>query len=134
MDLRELEVKDVGAKMYVRHPGTGEKLTHEMEDGTTMEMYMLLLGHDSKQYRDKARQITNGRIKEKRDNPTYITPPDRVEDEAMELLASIVMGGQLFIDGQVMELNSTNVLPIFQKYVWIREQVDTFVHNRNNFL
>lgn len=159
MDLSKLEIKNEGERLYLTHPGTGERLEYgdegnvqetevETVDVSTIEdeevqdievrekkyMYLVLMSHDSEVYKKKSREIVNKRIQDQRKNPKYILPPERVDAESDELLAAVTVGGKLFMDGKEIDVNSKNIIPIYSKYLWIREQAENFVHDRSNFL
>lgn len=132
MDLKELKVREDGARLYLVHPVTGEYLTYGEEEEN--QMYLVLLSHDSKEYAKKQRQIHDARTREAQKNRNFKLTAERLEQDANELLASITIDGVLFVNGEEVKINSKNAEEYYNEYRWIKEQVDTFVHDRSNFL
>lgn len=133
MDLRALEVRgDVPVRFDLRHPGTMELLTYGKEDEHTM--YLMLLGRDSDVYKKNQRKLIDKRL---RDQQKYRSPrltAVQLEEEAIDQLALVTVGGKVFFNGEEIEVTPTFAKEMYQQFPWIKEQVDAYLEDRTNFL
>lgn len=130
MDLNDFnlaEKAEQGAELYLEHPGTGEGLESNGQKWT-----IRLAGTDSKQYRNKSREIQNRRLnKIAKGRKADFGGTDL---EACELLASCTLGFVgLQKGGETLEFSYDAAVDLYMTQLWIREQVDTFVGERSNF-
>jgi len=125
MDFSDLDVTtaaDKGAEMQVRHPVTGE----------AMDASIVLLGSDSKTFRDivrdRARDAMNQR---KRKNVSL----EEAEEQALSTLVRCTVSWKGVQEkGESLKCTPENVEHMYKGYPWLREQVDEFIGDRANFL
>jgi len=130
MDLSDLNLDkqaEAGAVMHLCHPVTDEPLMHGGE-----AMTINLIGTESKQYRAKEREFQNKRLNQlaRGKKPQF----GMSDDEACELLSVCITGwGGIVEDGNAIEFSQRTAVALLTKFKWIRDQVDEFVGDRNNF-
>jgi hypothetical protein len=102
--------QDRGAECIITHPVTGEP----------MDMVLIVAGPDSDIQR-RARLAIADELLAYRDRPSA----DDQERLAIEQLARCVVGWRVKRDGEDVEFTFTNVVRIFRKFVFVREQVES---------
>lgn len=128
MDLLKLDVINAansGAVMQLTHPATEEDL-----EGSTIT----LLGQDSdiyqKEIKKRAEQSINNR-----NGRNKKVDLDEAKLKGAELLARLTTAWTGFSEGKTeLECNFDNCVKIYLKYPWIREQVESFISTRANFM
>jgi len=135
MDLSNLDVSkkaEDGAILELDHPVTGDPLIDE-ESGEAISI--ILLGTDSKTYRDKQREYQRKRLSKmtkKRGKEMDLTMSD---EDACDLLATCTVGWEHMVEnGEELEFSKEAAYKLYMKYNWIREQVDMFIADRENFM
>jgi len=124
------------------------------EEGAWMDVYtpsgeksearIKLLGTDSKVYRDRVRANLNSRLNKKPGKRQDIDF-DREERKGLELLAKMTITWEGIYNeekdpdtGELVEVEVVHsfesAIALYKQYPWIKEQVDEFVADRNNFL
>lgn len=110
---------DTGADMTVEHPSTGEALG----------IVITLAGRDSSTYRRA--QDALARKMQTRRKPSF----EDMRAEGVELLARCTLRWQGVVDGgEAIPCTVENARALYLKYPWLREQVDTFIADRGNYL
>ena len=126
IDLSQFETDESGKWLEVVHPVTGAPLTDE--DGNTTAI--LLVGKDSKEYRQAQRKITARRLK-----PNRKATPDLLENEVMEVWTACTKDWRgIEEDGVELECTPANVRKVYAKYRFVAEQVEEFIEDRGNFI
>lgn len=124
-DLSNFDTSADGEWLQLRHP-----VTHEPLEGVQIRM----VGPDSDEFREASRRNTDRRLRMKAGRGTKITAED-LEHDALEVLVSCIKGWSGMVqNGQVMDFNPIAAREVLGKYVWIREQVDSFISDRANFI
>lgn len=109
----------------ILHPQTGEK--------TPIRIH--LAGPDSEVFRKADRRIKNRNLAslQKRGNQTRLTT-EQIEANSIELLKAITLGWDgVTWGGAPLEFSPENVETLYTEFSFIREQVDEFVGDRQNF-
>ena len=115
------KVAEEGAELLVSHPTTGEDL------GITI----ILIGTDSKTFRDISKSRATASLKKK----TREIDLDQNESDAVELLAKCTKGWTgITENGKEVAFSYDNAVQLYTKYLWLREQIDRFMADRSNFL
>lgn len=129
MDLAALDAsKEDGALLALRHPGNGSVLKTADEKPISLTV----VGTDSEIYRSAMRALTNKRLTQVRRDPVTA---EEIESEATSMLANCVTGWSgIVLDGQPLQFSKANVVVIFSRLRWVREQVEAFVNDRANFV
>ena len=122
MDLGSLDTSkksSEGAVMILSHPETLLPLDAD-KDGKKVEMFIKLLGRDSREFMSASQSINRASLDDGAD---------------LELLsaASITVGGLVFMDGKWLEITPKNAVDVYTRCRWIVEQVTTFALDRANF-
>jgi len=135
MDLSKLNVVEQansGAALELLHPVTGEVLTDEKKEPKAF--YLKLLGSDSDVYRNQIKRNfernqnqSKGRNKPKLDI-------DDAQRRAAELLAKCTTECYMIEDGKPIECTSAEMVRLYLKYPWLREQAEEFIGDRGNLM
>jgi hypothetical protein len=115
-----------GAEMKVLHPTENTVLKNE--DGSNMTI--TLIGTDSDTYRKAQRFAINRRMRSGRGRSTA----EELEQDALELLAVATQKWNITLGGSKPECTRDIARETYAKVPWLREQVDTFINDRSNFL
>jgi hypothetical protein len=120
-----------GREMKVRHPVSGAPLVSG-EGEKAVPFVIVLAGRDSRRYRQA---VAEGAKRE-----ADAAPPgaERTIEQAraggIEILAAMTLSWSGFIlDGKVIDCTPPNARLVYGRFDWLREQVDSFIHNRANF-
>lgn len=125
-----------GARMVIRHPGTGRPLVDK--DGK--EAALLLAGRDSEQYRAAERQATveavaeAERRKEAGNPPMTMADLDAREQRTRRVLVAATLGWEnVSINGEVA-FTPPLATELFRGQAWLVEQAIAFIEDRRNYL
>lgn len=128
MDLSKLDVvasADNGATLVVQHPITREDLL----DSKGQPVTITLLGSDSSVLRNEMKARAKRQL-DKRIKPDL----DDAIKASSEMLAVCTIGWSGIEDGGVaLQCDKATITQTYMKYPWLREQVDAFVSDRENF-
>ena len=132
MDLSKFDsvpAAEDGIDMVILNPVTNVPLLDD--DGET-PISIRLSGMDSKRFRQASRTNVNNRLKGNR----YKMPDaETMESEGLELLVKCTLSWKgIVLDGQTLDCTPANVRKVYTRLPWVREQVDTFMGDRQNFL
>jgi hypothetical protein len=143
MDLSALNPKkkaNAGAFLHLVNPGTGlplyeydDSISDPIErDKTKKAVGLWLMGRDSDLYAKTRHKNVNTALtgKKKSDPKTS----EMIEQETVALLADMTTGwDNLSYNGQ-HEFSRDAVIGIYTDLAWVREQADTFISDRANFI
>jgi hypothetical protein len=119
------------ARMTIFHPATDEPLLDD--DGN--EMWIEVYGLDSAHYRQVQNAQTNRRIqKAQRAGGRVNITAEQQEANALDLLVKCTKAWHVVLGGEVPACEEKKVRETYERFPWLREQVDTFMHERKNFL
>lgn len=126
MDLSELDAgKESGEVMKLRHPVSKEELP----------VTIALVGIDSERFRAASREIINRRLKNQTRRRDTSVKVEEIEAESLEQLAAATLGWEgVELDGKALPFSHVNALKLYRRLPWVKDQVDTFVADRENFL
>jgi hypothetical protein len=125
MDFAKLDTSKLsenGAEMVVMHPTTGEPT----------DTVIVLRGQDSKEYRQKVKELRQRAMKQQGGNPI-----DTAEEHAMQTrIACTVTWKNVELNGKSLEFSVDNALSFYGNpgLSWLVQQIDTFMRDRSNFL
>ena len=129
MDLASLAPVTDGVPVPLRHPVTGEKLTH---DKTGEPITISIVGMDSDQFRARHRAIINRRLNAGK--KAKVTA-EEIETESIGTIAACVTGwAGVNLDGADLTFTIDNVKALLARLPFIREQLDEAIADRANFL
>lgn len=122
---------DKGFDLELRHPKTGEGLGCGVR----------IVGKDSEVFREHNRALINARIRanamrQRRNKDPEVITVDRMEADAINLLAACTMGfwGGVMLDGVPLEFSEENARKFYARFPWVREQVDEAIGDLENFM
>ena len=122
-----VDAQENGVDIEILHPGTGEPLG----------MKFHVVGQDSKPFIKARRKVVSARMGKR---AISRKDPEKLERDGLETLACCVVswstGGEpgIKLDGEVLDCNPENVMKVFERFPFIREQVDEVVGDRAAFL
>jgi hypothetical protein len=120
-----------GAVLEVRHPVTGLPLT--LDDQTPVRI--TLVGMDSEQYRAAVRARTNKRIKAAAETSRSQVSAEMLENEGLDILVACTLGWEgIFVKDAPLPFSPENAKTLYARLPFLREQVDSFIGDRGNFL
>lgn len=123
-DLAQLDLtakSNDGEWLELEHPVTGEPLGIKIK----------LAGVDSDIYKKQLRKLQDRRL---RKGLRTITA-EEFEEEQLQLLVACTLDWKgMIYEGKELEPTKENIRMIYEKFGWIREQVDNFIGDRRNFL
>lgn len=125
-DLAKLDTTNLaekGTALELRHPVTMEKL------GASI----LLAGADSHIYRNAQQKIAERRLA----NGVKSNVPklDGMQAEGIDLLAICTLGwDNVILNGEAIPFSHDAAVELYTHFIWIKEQVDRFIHDRANYL
>lgn len=136
MDLSKFDLnKDSvanGAVMTVAHPQTGEDLLDDKGTPVTIT----LLGKDSPEFKKVLRRNANKKIDYMQSTGRKIVVKvEDLEKDGLELaVAATKAWSGINVDGALLECVPENVESTYNRFPWLREQVESFINNRANYL
>ena len=132
MDLKDLVVKQEGSRLDLRHPITGELLRYGKDNEKVM--HLILSGVDSDIYRTVQRKVLDRRFKQQQKFRNAKITASMIEAEALEILSAVTTGGKIFADGKEVDISPDNAEAHYKRWTWMKEQADSYVEDRSNFL
>lgn len=134
MDLLTLDTSaasEQGEKMEVQHPATGAVLTQT--DGAAVTI--VLAGQDSERFKKADRKISNRRLATTAAGRRVTLTSESIEADNLErLVACTISWSGVGFGGVDKECTPDNVREVYKRLPWLREQAETFIQDRANFL
>lgn len=144
MDLSKLntvEGAEAGHEQQLLHPVSQEPIG----------IYITVLGKDSKAYRDVMNQQSRSRVTKAQKSGRLGSMTYSLEDvdrDALEVIVAcmrswrseekqgeeMVSSDTITIKGEALPINRVNALRVLTEFPWVREQLDTAIADRANFL
>lgn len=117
-----------GFDVRLYHPGTNEDL----------DIIISVLGKDSDEFIKVSRAQSKKRLAKMTKSGfrnTAPVPVEEVEQDGIDLLAACTKKWSgVIVDGKPVECSVENAKMIYERFPWIREQVDTAIGDRANFI
>ena len=130
MDLNTLNLSegaDIGNTMEVKHPVTDEVLLDDNKKPVTIT----LLGSDSTVLRDAMKNRARKQLRTKKSQSFDV---DEAEKIGCEMLATCTVGWSgISENGSSVQFSHEAATDLYLKYQWLRQQVDEFINDRENF-
>jgi hypothetical protein len=132
MDLNQYDLNapaDEGSDMVLLNPAT---FTPFLQEDNETPVTIRLAGIDSDRYRKATNANANARIK----SGKYIAPSaEQLQAEGIELLVKCTLAWDgIKWNGETLACTPANVRKIYTQFGWIRDQVDSWMADRRNFL
>ncbi len=133
MDLSAFDTsKATDADCVLKHPATSEDLIDE-KSGEPVSIR--LCGADSKEYQKIAHDQQNSRIRRVASRGRIEITSEEMESSTMKILVACTKGWKhIIVDGEEVSFSPEECFKLYNRFRWIREQVETFILNRSNFL
>lgn len=138
--------------------GAEVELTHPIS-GAPLGMFINVLGKHSQVFRDHLKERTNARLRKdalarRRGKDPETPTAEQAEAEAVELLTLCTLGWRtetyeldankkkvvksneptLLLNGEQLTFNANNATMLYDSMIWVREQVDAFIGDLENFI
>lgn len=135
MDLASIDTvkgANAGFDVKIYHPGTNEDI------GVNIRV----LGKDS----DEFQRISRAQKKRRMDKLIKggfrgaNIPLESIEQDAIDLLASLTKGWKqedkatITLDGEELACTKENAVAVYERFPWIKEQIDAAIGDRANFI
>ncbi len=115
-----------GFSVSIYHPGTNDDLG----------IKITVLGKDA----DEFIKLSRAQLKKRRDKLVKSgfrsdIPIEEIEQDDTRLLAAMTKAWEgVIIDGKPVECNTENAIMVYERWPWIREQVNVAIGDRANFI
>lgn len=130
-DLANLESADEGVPVTILHPATNQPLRDD--DGN--DVTITVMGQDSQAFQQAKRRAMNRRMAAMRGGRGAKLTAEELEAENIATLVACTVGWSgLALEGKPLTFDAKNVRMVYERFPWIREQVDEFIGDRANFL
>jgi len=134
LDYSTTEKSLSGARMAIMRPGTDDPARHKAKgDKEEREMFLLLLGPESPEFKRGVRQAQNREAKRK---SSYTPSDEDIEGDRRadcKWLASLTVGGLAFLDGKWLEPDRESAFDLYYRVAPVRGQALTYVMDQVNF-
>lgn len=116
-----------GFDVTIYHPGTHEDL----------DIVIRVLGKDSDEF-NKITRAQNKKRMAKMSKGGFRAgsiPPEEFERDGIELLAACTLSWSgVVIDGEEVKCSKESAAELYERFPWIKEQIDTAIGDRANFI
>lgn len=125
-DLSALDASPDGSWLDVTHPITGEPIPG---------MRILVASFDAEQASAHKRKVQKKNLRRTRQGDDDVDP-EEIERNALELLAAVTLGweGLSLGAGVPLAFNPHNAAVVYQRFPWLRRQVDRHAASIGNYL
>jgi hypothetical protein len=119
------EAAETGAVLEVLHP----------TENTPLGIKITLAGADSDIYRKTVNKNVNKRVQRMKPGQSLPFTAEEQEESGLNLLAVCTLAWEgIVVEGDALPCNKENAKMVYQRFPWIKEQVDQFIGDRANFL
>ena len=119
------EAAEKGAVCEIMHP----------TENTPLGIKITLAGADSDIYRKTVNKSVNKRVQRLRPGQSVPFTAEEQEESGLNLLAICTLAWEgVIVEGEELPCTQENVKMVYQRFPWIKEQVDQFIGDRANFL
>ena len=130
MDLNSLEVKSDTSVVKLYHPIHNTAMLND--DGS--EMTITVHGKYSKRYREIQQNQQNARLKRAERGGKMKLTAEEILADRLDLTVGCVDSWNIQLDGSVPECTPANVRSIFQRFPWMRENIEIEMEDTQAFL
>lgn len=128
MDLGKLDLNKAaneGAWITLKHPATGDDLSGKIK----------VVGKDSTKFLQLSEEYRRKTLDDMKSNKTMAQRMESAQEQSDAILVACTIDWEgMMLDGQDLAFNEANVKMVYQRFTWIKEQVDIAIADRANFL
>ena len=132
LDISSLDTSaraEEGADLVVRHPTEG----YPLKDADGRLLTIRVVGRDSERSRRAEQAVQDRRVRMNKGRG-FLSSAE-MDDDLIEVLAACTLGWEPFtLHGEVYEYSRENARKLYERVIFIREQVEAFRSDRANFL
>jgi hypothetical protein len=130
MDLNNLTVKSKTITIKLRHPVTGEVL---LNDGDDSEMTVTALNPQTKEYKAKLFSFSREKLGIQVDEQSEDINFEVFLEMSSDFVASICTDWNITLDGKSPKFSVSAAKKLFDKAIWIKEQVEIDLNSHEAF-
>jgi hypothetical protein len=128
MDLAKLDLtkaSNEGAWYTLKHPATGEELSGKIK----------IIGKDSTKFTQLSEEFKRKALEDMKSAKTMAQRMESAQEQSDAILAACTIDWEgMMLDGKDLPFTEANVKMIYTRFSWIKEQIDTAIADRSNFL
>jgi hypothetical protein len=128
MDLAKLDLtkaSNEGAWYTLKHPSTGEELSGKIK----------IIGKDSTKFTQLSEEFKRKALEDMKSAKTMAQRMESAQEQSDAILAACTIDWDgMMLDGKDLPFTEANVKMIYTRFSWIKEQIDTAIADRSNFL
>jgi hypothetical protein len=128
MDLAKLDLtkaSNEGAWYTLKHPATGEELSGRIK----------IIGKDSTKFTQLSEEFKRKALEDMKSAKTMAQRMESAQEQSDAILAACTIDWDgMMLDGKDLPFTEANVKMIYTRFSWIKEQIDTAIADRSNFL
>lgn len=128
MDLGKLDLTKAaneGAWITLKHPATGEDLSGKIK----------VVGKDSTKFLQLSEEYRRKTLEDMKSNKTMAQKLEASQEQSDAILVACTLDWDgMMLDGEDLPFTEANVKMVYQRFTWIKEQVDVAIADRANFL
>lgn len=135
MDLMQFQAAE-GADLIIEHPVTGKPIGDiDQKTGALVKVLKIkLAGKDSDVHKAQSRKMLNRRLNNQKTRRNSAMTVEELEEEGLGMLVACTLGWEnVELEGKELPFSAENARMVYTKFPWIREQVDAFIGERENF-
>lgn len=128
MDLSKLDLTasaNQGAWITLKHPATGEDLSAKIK----------VVGKDSTKFQQLTEEFRRKTLEDMKSNKNMQQRMESAQEHSDAVLVACTLDWQdVMLEGEVLPFTPSNVEMVYKRFGWIKEQIDTAIADRSNFL
>ncbi len=128
MDLASLDLTKAsndGAWITLKHPATGEDLSGKIK----------VVGKDSTKFIQLSEEFRRKTMEDMKSNKTMAQKMESAQAQSDAILVACTVDWDgMMLDGKDLPFSEQNVKMVYERFGWIKEQIDTAIADRANFL
>jgi hypothetical protein len=128
MDLASLDLTKAsndGAWITLKHPATGEDLSGKIK----------VVGKDSTKFVQLSDEYRRKTLEDMKSNKTMAQKMESAQEQSDAILVACTIDWEgMMLDGKDLPFSEFNVKMVYERFKWIKEQIDVAIADRANFL
>jgi len=128
MDLASLDLtkaSNEGAWITLKHPATGEDLSGKIK----------IVGKDSTKFTQLSEEFKRKTLEDMKSSKTMAQRLENAQEQSDSILVACTLDWEgMMLDGKDLEFTESNVKMVYNRFNWIKEQIDVAIADRANFL